>query len=96
MATCCAAAPSSVTCSIALSPAGSHVTGGAGSQVAGSLAVDEAAPLVYRHGVERPGPSRGPDRRACCRSSVVEHSLGKGEVGSSILLGSTSVSNDLA
>ena len=25
----------------------------------------------------------------CCRSSVVEHSLGKGEVGSSILLGST-------
>src|SRR6201995_51676 len=28
--------------------------------------------------------------RACCRSSVVEHSLGKGEVDSSILSGSTS------
>ena len=27
--------------------------------------------------------------RACCRSSVVEHSLGKGEVDSSILSGST-------
>src|SRR5579872_4140075 len=27
---------------------------------------------------------------ACCRSSVVEHSLGKGEVDSSILSGSTS------
>jgi hypothetical protein len=26
---------------------------------------------------------------ACCRSSVVEHSLGKGEVDSSILSGST-------
>ena len=26
---------------------------------------------------------------SCCRSSVVEHPLGKGEVGSSILLGST-------
>jgi hypothetical protein len=30
--------------------------------------------------------------RACCRSSVVEHSLGKGEVHSSILCGSTSES----
>ena len=29
---------------------------------------------------------------ACCRSSVVEHSLGKGEVDSSILSGSTSCS----
>ena len=29
-------------------------------------------------------------RRSCCRSSVVEHSLGKGEVVSSILTGSTS------
>jgi hypothetical protein len=29
--------------------------------------------------------------RACCRSSVVEHSLGKGEVVSSILTGSTRV-----
>ena len=28
--------------------------------------------------------------RPCCRSSVVEHSLGKGEVDSSILSGSTS------
>ena len=27
--------------------------------------------------------------KACCRSSVVEHSLGKGEVDSSILSGST-------
>ena len=27
--------------------------------------------------------------RICCRSSVVEHTLGKGEVGSSILLDST-------
>ena len=43
--------------------------------------------------------SRGPSaadshcrkpRRHCCRSSVVEHSLGKGEVDSSILSGSTS------
>jgi hypothetical protein len=30
--------------------------------------------------------------RNCCRSSVVEHSLGKGEVGSSILPGSTIIS----
>ena len=30
------------------------------------------------------------DARRCCRSSVVEHSLGKGEVESSILSGSTS------
>ena len=29
------------------------------------------------------------DGRACCRSSVVEHSLGKGEVESSIPSGST-------
>src|SRR5262249_14132653 len=28
----------------------------------------------------------------CCRSSVVEHPLGKGEVGSSILTGSTRIS----
>ena len=33
--------------------------------------------------------------RACCRSSVVEHSLGKGEVDSSILSGSTSKINHL-
>jgi hypothetical protein len=44
----------------------------------------------------RTGRSRVPFRpilvmsRACCRSSVVEHSLGKGEVVSSILPGSTS------
>ena len=31
----------------------------------------------------------GPKARKCCRSSVVEHSLGKGEVESSILSGST-------
>ena len=31
----------------------------------------------------------GPQARKCCRSSVVEHSLGKGEVESSILSGST-------
>src|SRR6188508_160196 len=30
--------------------------------------------------------------RACCRSSVVEHSIGNGEVDSSILSGSTSLS----
>jgi hypothetical protein len=30
---------------------------------------------------------------SCCRSSVVEHSLGKGEVDSSILSGSTSCAN---
>ena len=35
-----------------------------------------------------PGPGPSGDV-CCCRSSVVEHSLGKGEVGSSILLGST-------
>jgi hypothetical protein len=33
---------------------------------------------------------------ARCRSSVVEHSLGKGEVDSSILSGSTSLSRSLA
>jgi hypothetical protein len=33
--------------------------------------------------------------RACCRSSVVEHSLGKGEVDSSILSGSTSTPNKI-
>src|SRR5579863_4312443 len=32
---------------------------------------------------------RAKGRKACCRSSVVEHSLGKGEVLSSILSGST-------
>ena len=31
--------------------------------------------------------------RACCRSSVVEHSIGNGEVDSSILSGSTSFFN---
>jgi hypothetical protein len=35
-------------------------------------------------------------RPARCRSSVVEHSLGKGEVESSILSGSTSLSRRLA
>jgi hypothetical protein len=33
--------------------------------------------------------------RACCRSSVVEHSIGNGEVDSSILSGSTSFSNKI-
>ena len=32
---------------------------------------------------------RFPEYRACCRSSVVEHSIGNGEVDSSILSGST-------
>ena len=32
--------------------------------------------------------------RACCRSSVVEHSIGNGEVDSSILSGSTSHPTD--
>ena len=37
----------------------------------------------------RPHLFHGPDPGARCRSSVVEHSLGKGEVVSSILTGST-------
>ncbi len=36
---------------------------------------------------------RFPQYRACCRSSVVEHSIGNGEVDSSILSGSTSLSS---
>src|SRR5215467_819305 len=44
----------------------------------------------------RPLPRRRTYRqwrcRPCCRSSVVEHSLGKGEVDSSILSGSTTKS----
>jgi hypothetical protein len=36
------------------------------------------------------GAADGDGLKACCRSSVVEHSLGKGEVDSSILSGSTS------
>jgi hypothetical protein len=32
----------------------------------------------------------------CCRSSVVEHSLGKGEVDSSILSGSTSFGPEIS
>jgi hypothetical protein len=35
--------------------------------------------------------SHAASRHACCRSSVVEHPLGKGEVVSSILTGSTTV-----
>jgi hypothetical protein len=46
------------------------------------------------YGKDRPGffarIRRVKGRRARCRSSVVEHSLGKGEVLSSILSGSTS------
>src|SRR6185503_17259961 len=37
-----------------------------------------------------------PSRRPCCRSSVVEHPLGKGEVVSSILPGSTSFLKELS
>ena len=33
--------------------------------------------------------AKSPSPHGCCSSSVVEHSLGKGEVGSSILLCST-------
>ena len=36
-----------------------------------------------------PPPISGRASTGCCRSSVVEHSLGKGEVDSSILSGST-------
>ena len=42
--------------------------------------------------VEPPSPSGSAlprDISECCRSSVVEHSLGKGEADSSILSGST-------
>ena len=37
---------------------------------------------------------RFPEYRACCRSSVVEHSIGNGEVDSSILSGSTILSGN--
>ena len=47
------------------------------------IAAFAAASLLYSH----------PARR--CRSSVVEHSLGKGEVVSSILTGSTRYSQKL-
>jgi hypothetical protein len=55
--------------------------------------------LANRRGVVYPVPAQpsGADRsRRCCRSSVVEHSLGKGEVESSILSGSTITSGGCA
>jgi hypothetical protein len=45
-------------------------------------------PPCGRSSAPTPGFARGPDAH-CCRSSVVEHSLGKGEVESSIPSGST-------
>ena len=36
-----------------------------------------------------------PDSCSCCRSSVVEHSIGNGEVDSSILSGSTTYLNNI-
>ena len=55
-----------------------------GAPVARAFALWHAAGRVDEHAL---WPSFG--RRRCC-SSVVEHSLGKGEVDSSILSGSTS------
>ena len=49
------------------------------------------SPCVKRCPMANPGALRTPHRaRGRCRSSVVEHPLGKGEVDSSILSGSTS------
>ena len=53
----------------------------------GALWQEPAACRPFSHRFCR-GFSLGP--ASCCRSSVVEHSLGKGEVDSSILSGSTS------
>ena len=55
----------------------------------GALVACATGALVER--IARLGEPVGPILRfeACCRSSVVEHSLGKGEVDSSILSGST-------
>ena len=48
--------------------------------------------LMARTGRLRGPVGSIPEYRACCRSSVVEHSIGNGEVDSSILSGSTSFS----
>ncbi len=57
--------------------------------------ITEAGALLPVHGPDAFGPfvlQAFPFRR-CCRSSGVEHSLGKGEVESSNLSGSTIKSN---
>ena len=48
------------------------------------------------YGKDRGGCGAAPklSRNTCCRSSVVEHPLGKGEVVSSILPGSTTINRD--
>ncbi len=58
------------------------------SACASSSPVAGSAPLHRIHASSRSAP-------ACCRSSGVEHSLGKGEVVSSNLTGSTSFQLDL-
>ena len=60
------------------------------------LSISRAGQLAQKGGLWQTSPRlAGPVAArffasTCCRSSVVEHSLGKGEVDSSILSGSTS------
>ena len=63
----------------------------AGDETAADVAPDDANSPDFRRNAPGPRSERRAGLHGCCRSSVVEHPLGKGEVVSSILTGSTTL-----